>query len=152
MIPVGFLIHCGAWEWWHTTFHVWMYDCLSNDPHWVYFIGPKDPIPLRHFGLKETKAKVDLMEDQYDLPMTFNPDLIPDLVVAGQNLGAWGQGVAMYGAARGYRWPRTMPTLLASMLGFECEKEMEDTKQYLLSHGGFQLEQVGGWWPTVISM
>ena len=65
-------------------------------------IGPKDPIPL-HFGLKETKAKVDLMEDQYDLPMTFDPDLIPDPAVAGQNVGAWGQGVAMYGAARGYR-------------------------------------------------
>ena len=66
-------------------------------------IGPKDPIPLRHFGLKETKAKVDLMEDQYDLPMRFDLELIPDLAVAGQNVGAWGQGVAVYGAAKGYR-------------------------------------------------
>ena len=105
-------------------------------------IGPKDPIPLRHFGLKETKAKVNLMEDLYDCPMEFDPELIPDLAVAGQNVGAWGQGVAMYGAARGYKQPRTMPTLMASMYGFECEEEMEDTKQYLLSHGGYQLEQV----------
>ena len=66
-------------------------------------IGPKDPISLRHFGLKETRVKVDLMEDQYDLPMRFDPALIPDLAVAGQNVGTWGQGVAMYGAARGYR-------------------------------------------------
>ena len=65
--------------------------------------GPKDPIPLRHFGLKETKAKVDLMEDQYDHPMEFEPVLIPDPAVAGQNVGTWGQGVAMYGAARGYK-------------------------------------------------
>ena len=87
---------------------------------------------------------MDLLEDQYDLPMRFDPDLIPDPVVAGQNVGAWGQGVAMYGAARGYRRSCTMPTFLASMFGFKCEEEMEETKQYLLSHSGFQLEQVGG--------
>ena len=103
---------------------------------------PKDPIPLCHFGLKETKARVDLMEDQYDRPMLFELDLIPDPAVAGESIGAWGQGVAMYGAARGYKCSHTMPTLLASMLGFECEEEMADTKQYLLAHGGYQLEQV----------
>ena len=31
---------------------------------------------------------------------------------------------------------------MASMFGFECEEEMADTKQYLLNHGGYQLEQV----------
>ena len=112
---------------------------------------PKDPIPLRHFGLAETKARVDLMEDQYDRPMLFEPDLIPDPAVAGESVGAWGQGVAMYGAARGYQHPHTTPTLLASMLGFECEEEMEDMKQYLLAHGGYQLEQVR-WRPTVSLM
>ena len=35
-----------------------------------------------------------------------------------------------------------MPMLMASMYGFNCEEEMADTKQYLLSHGGYQLEQV----------
>ena len=39
------------------------------------------------------------MEDQYDRPMLFEPDLIPDPAVAGENIGAWGQGVAVYGAA-----------------------------------------------------
>ena len=107
-------------------------------------VGPKDPIPLRHFSLKEMKAKVDLMEDRYDLPMKFDLALIPDPPVAGQNVGTWGQGVAIYGATRGYRRPHRMPTLLASMFGFDCEEEMQDTKQYLLSHGSFQLEQVGG--------
>ena len=103
---------------------------------------PKDPIPLCHYGIKETKARVDLMEDQFDRPMVFEPDLIPDPAVAGESVGAWGQGVAMYGAAKGHKHPRTMPTLLASMLGFECEEEMDDTKRYLLAHGGYQLEQV----------
>ena len=105
--------------------------------------GPKDPIPLRHFGLKETKAKVDLMEDQYDRPMVFDEaQVLPYPVVAGQGVGAWGKGVAVYGVAKGYRHLHTMPTLMASMFGFDCEEEMADTKQYLLNHGGYQLEQV----------
>ena len=123
------------------------YSCLNvrlsiKRSTWGMFSVPKDPIPLCHFGLKETKVRVDLMEDQYDRPMLFEPDLIPDPAVAGESVSAWGQGVAVYGAARGYKHPRTMPTLLASMLGFECEEEMADTKQYLLAHGGYQLEQV----------
>ena len=108
----------------------------------ILLSGPKDPIPLHHFGLKEIKAKVDLMEDQFDCPMLFDPALIPDLAVAGQNVGAWGQGVAVYGATKGYKHPCTMPTLMSSMYGFECKEEMDDTKKYLLAHGGYQLEQV----------
>ena len=66
--------------------------------------GPKDPIPLRHFGIKEIKAKVDLMEDQFDCPMEFDEAwVLPTPVVAGQGIGAWGKGVAVYGVARGYR-------------------------------------------------
>ena len=82
------------------------------------------------------------MEDQYNHPMLFEPDLIADPAVVGESAGTWGQGVAMSGAARGYKHPHTMPTLMASMLGFECEEEMADTKQYLLAHRGYQLEQV----------
>ena len=67
-------------------------------------VGPKNPIPLRHFGLKETKAKVDLMEDLYDHPMEFDEAWVPPASVAGQGVGAWGEGVAVYGAAKGYRW------------------------------------------------
>ena len=29
----------------------------------------RDPTPLRHFGKKEVLAKIDLMEDQYDISM-----------------------------------------------------------------------------------
>ena len=43
---------------------------------------------------------------------------------------------------KGYKRTRTTPTLMASMFGFECEEEMEDTKKYLLLHGNYQLEQV----------
>ena len=59
----------------------------------ILLLGPKDPIPLWHFGLKEVKARVDLMEDQFDRPMVFDPALIPDPAVAGQSVGAWGDRV-----------------------------------------------------------
>ena len=46
--------------------------CLTNTKRSILdilLLEPKDPIPLRHFGLKEVKARVDLMEDQFDRPM-----------------------------------------------------------------------------------
>ena len=119
-----------------------------NDTYILWYIlgtlllGPKDPIPLRYLGLKEIKAKVDLMEDQFDCPMLFDPAQIPDLAVAGQNVGAWGQGVVVYRAAKGFKRPRTTPTLMSSMFGFTCEEEMDDMKRYLLAHGGYQLKQM----------
>ena len=64
----------------------------------------KNPIPLQHFGKKEILAKIDLMEDLYDWPMTFDEGLIPAHVVpiaAGEEIGSWGYGVLVYGAARG---------------------------------------------------
>ena len=119
--------------------------CLTNTKLSILdtlLLGPKDPIPLWHFGLKEVKARIDLMDDQFDRPMVFDPAQIPDPAVAGQSVGAWGQGVAVCGAAKGYQRPRTTPTLMASMFGFECEEEMDDAKKYLLLHGSYQLEQV----------
>ena len=90
------------------------------------------------------------MEDLYDRPMLFDEARVPP-AVAGQEVGAWGQGVAMYGATKGFKCPRTMPTLMSSMYGFEGEEEMDATKKYLLAHGDYQLEQVSCR-STVISM
>ena len=66
----------------------------------------KDPIPLRHFGKKEILAKIDLMEDRYNVPMTFDESLIPAHVVpiaAGEEIRSWGYSVSVYGAARSHR-------------------------------------------------
>ena len=65
------------------------------------------------------------------------------LLYRGRTSSAWGEGVAVYGAARGHRRERKTPSLMADMYGFASEEEMEDTKAYLLSHGQYQLEQVG---------
>ena len=40
------------------------------------FSGPKDPILVRHFGRREILAKIDLMEDRFDHPMTFKEDWV----------------------------------------------------------------------------
>ena len=107
------------------------------------FSEPKDPIPVCHFGKKEMMAKIDLMEDWFDLPMSFEEDWVPPMpFVPGQGIGTWGKGIAMHGAARGFRRQQHTPTLMASMFGFDCEEEMANTKQYLCSHVGYQLEQV----------
>ena len=62
------------------------------------FSGPKDPIPLRHFGQRrEMLAKIDLMEDRFDHPMAFDEGLVlPNPFVPGQGVGTWGEGIAMY--------------------------------------------------------
>ena len=108
------------------------------------FSEVKDPISLHHFGKWEILAKIDLMEDQFDVPMSFDEHWVPSVpFVPGQGIGAWGEGVAAYGAARGYRRERKTPSLMADMYGFASEEEMEDTKAYLLSHGQYLIEQVG---------
>ena len=87
------------------------------------------------------------MEGEYDLPMSFAESQIPSTpAAAGQNIGEWGYGVAVYGAAWGHCWGKEMPSLMADMYGFSCEEEMADTKQYLREHDNYQLEQVGVKW------
>ena len=49
-------------------------------------------------------AKIDLLEDRFDHPMAFDEELVlPNPFVPGQGVSTWGEGIAMYGAARGYR-------------------------------------------------
>ena len=76
--------------------------------------------------------------------MKFNESLIPDSpAAAGENIGEWGYGVAVYGAARGHPRAKETPSLMVDMYGFASEEEMSDTKAYLCLHGDYQLEQVG---------
>ena len=115
-----------------SSFHIWD------------FSEVRDPVPLWHFGKHELMAKIDLMEDQYDVPMLFDPSqVLPMPFMPGQGRGAWGTGVTMFGAARGHRRATSTPSLMADMYGFVSEEEMEETKAYLKSHGNYQLEQVG---------
>ena len=89
----------------------------SNPPCIVAEV--QDPICLKHFGCQEILNKIDLMEGEYDLPMRFNESLIPDSpAAAGENIGEWGYGVAVYSAARGHARPKKTPSLMADMYGF----------------------------------
>ena len=108
------------------------------------FVEVQDPIRLKHFGKKEILAKIDLMEPEYDIPMAFDDAQNPSTpAAAGQNIGEWGYGIGVFGVAWGHACGCETPSLLADMCGFKSEEEMEDTKAYLHSHGGYQLEQVG---------
>ena len=70
----------------------------------LLFSEVKDPILLRHFGKREMLAKIDLMKDQYNVPITFDESwVLPMPFVAGQEVSVWGDGVSLYGAARGHR-------------------------------------------------
>ena len=84
------------------------------------------------------------MQDQYNIPITFDEDWVPSVpFVPGQDIGALGEGVTVYGAARGHRREHKTLLLMADMFGFASEEEMEDTKAYLWNHCQYQLEQVG---------
>ena len=114
------------------------------------FLEPKDPIPVQHFGKREMMAKINLMEDQFDVPMSFKEGWVPPMpFVTRQGVSTWGESIAVYGAARGYRRQQHTPMLITSMFGFGCEEEMANTKEYLHSHGGYQLEQVSEWPPVI---
>ena len=76
--------------------------------------------------------------------MIFNEHWVPSVpFVPGQDIGSWDEGITVYGAARGHRSEHKTPSLMADMYGFASKEETEDTKAYLLSHGQYQLEQVG---------
>ena len=71
-------------------------------------------------------AKIDLMEDRYDVPMWFDPDHIPACATpaaAGGEVRSWGYGVVMFSAARGHRREVATPSLMADMYGFVSEED-----------------------------
>ena len=51
-------------------------------------------------------------------------------MAAGAEVGSWGYGVSVYGAAWGHRREVVTPSLMADMYGFVSEEEMQDTKAY----------------------
>ena len=102
---------------------VWFSDRLGCNIL-VIVSAVKDPVSLRHFGKREVLAKIDLMENWYDIPLQFDLDCIPantSLAVVGEEVRSWGYGVAMFGAARGHRREVEMPSLMADMYGFVSE-------------------------------
>ena len=102
-----------------------------------------DPIWLKHFGHREILKKIDLMEPEFNQPMTFNDSRIPDQpVAAGVEISSWGYGVQVYRAATGHKRKRETPSLLADMCGFSCKEEIQEARQYLQNHGNYQIEQV----------
>ena len=75
--------------------------------------------------------------------MMFDDSRVPDQpAAAGAEIGSWGYGLQVYGVARGHKRKKETPSLLADMCGFSSEEEMQDVRQYLWTHGSYQIEQV----------
>ena len=80
------------------------------------------------------------MMSQWPLMMPRSP---PPLQLQDKISGNGVMALGVFGAVHGHAHEHETPSLLADMCGFKSEEEMEDTKAYLHSHRGYQLEQVG---------
>ena len=81
-----------------------MFDVCSSDILNAYPIcipvAVQDPIPLWHFRKWEILQKIDLVEDKYGEPTTFDESLILAHVApmaSRAEVGSWGYGVVVYG-------------------------------------------------------
>ena len=97
-----------------------------------------------HFGRREVLARIEAMEVEYDQPLTY-VDLgpaVPGAEPTGDPTQPWGDGIVVWGASQLQRCRQT-PSFMADSYGFHGEEEWGRVQQYLKSHGGWQLEQVG---------
>ena len=75
---------------------------------------------MKQFSKKEILAKIDLMEPEYNVPMTFDDTQIPSTpVAAGENIGEWGYGIGVFGVVHGHAHECKTPSLLADMHWFK---------------------------------
>ena len=100
---------------------------------------------LMHFGRTEVLARIEAMEVEYDQPLAYvDPGpAVPGAEPTGDPTQPWGgDGIVVWGASQLQRCQQT-PSLMADSYGFRGEEEWGRVQQYLKSHGGWQLEQVG---------
>ena len=84
------------------------------------------------------------MEAEYNVPMEFDPGLLPKLSAAvGPDIqhGLQDYGVEAAGDPKKYQKKQT-PTLEAGMYGFARDEELIAVKGYLYAHGTYQLFMV----------
>ena len=106
-------------------------------------VGPNE-ILLKHYGKRELLGKIVNMEAEYDVPMHFNPALLPESSAAvGPDIqhGLWDYGVEVAGDPKRYHKKQT-PTLEAGMYGFTGGEELLAVKGYLYAHSAYQLVAV----------
>ena len=99
---------------------------------------------LIHYGRKEVLARIQAMEDEYDVPMAYvDPGpTIPGAAPTSDPDKPWGEGITVVGPAQPLKG-RITPSLMADSYGFRGEEEWIRVQKYLKAHGGWQLEQVG---------
>ena len=106
-------------------------------------VGPGE-IPLKHYGKRELLGKTANMEAEYDIPMEFDPGLLPELSQAvGPDIQhrLWDYGVEVAGNPKKYQKKQT-PTLEAGIYGLTGGEELLAVEGYLYAHGAYQLAAV----------
>ena len=94
---------------------------------------------LIHYGRKEVLARIQAMEDEYDVPMAY---VDPSPAPTSDPDKPWGEGITVVGPTQPLKG-RITPSLMADSYGFRGEEEWIRVQKYLKAHGGWQLEQVG---------
>ena len=103
-------------------------------------------VSLKHHGKREVLQLINGMEDCFNRPFVFDPDVLEPRQGRAANAiapGQWFYGVNMYGKARKYKThPGEAATLNVAMYGFESEGEYNRVQSYLKVHGTWQLVAV----------
>ena len=101
---------------------------------------------LKHHGKKEVLRLVDEMEDEYDQPFRFNPEVVhterATRSASAVEPSQWGYGINVYGKRRYQAKPSEKSTLNAAMYRFQSDEEHNRVQAYLWTHGNYQLEAV----------
>ena len=106
---------------------------------------------LKHYRKREVLRLIDMMEECFNQPFTFDPELLEarrGRTGSATEPGHWGYGINIYGKARRYcSKSGEAPTLNSTMYGFSSNEEYFRVQAYLKTHGGFQLEvvSIGVW-------
>ena len=101
------------------------------------FIVPP-ALELVHIGKKEIRQPIDSMEAAYSQPITWSASA--DSAVPSSQ---WGDNILVVGDPKRQSGSK-VKSFIADSFGFTSNGELHNVSNYLKTHGGFELEMVGG--------
>ena len=103
----------------------------------ICFIVPP-ALELVHIRKKEIQQRIDSMEAAYSQPITWSASA--DSAVPSSQ---WGDNILVVGDPKRQSGSK-VKSFIADSFGFSSNGELHNVSSYLKSHGGFELEMVGG--------
>ena len=93
-------------------------------------------LELVHYGKQKIWHKIENMEVEYSVLMTWSPQQAPP----SDSTSQWGHNIKVVGLPQ--KEFRTKRSFIVDMFGFALNGELNNMTNYLRSHGSFELEQV----------